>query len=63
MPLTCTAYLQTGLMDGILSVAWYIATGTTSGKTTMPGPKNNVERIVKADQVAEDLSLSEMAAS
>jgi hypothetical protein len=50
-------------MDGILSVAWYIATGTTSGKTTMPGPKNNVERIVKADQVAEDLSLSEMAAS
>jgi hypothetical protein len=63
MPITCTASLQTGLMGGVLGMAWYIATGSSLGKMPMPVPKNNVGHDVKADQVAKHNPLSELAIS
>jgi hypothetical protein len=63
IPITCTTCLQTGLMGGVLGMAWCLANGSTPGRMAMSGPENNVKRAVKDDQVAKDMSLSDLVVS
>jgi hypothetical protein len=50
-------------MGGVLGMAWCLANGSTPGRMAMSGPENNVKRAVKDDQVAKDISLSDLVVS